>query len=103
GELLRLRQHGSSVFGIGVVPEVRALVDEALSGRVDHDPERIAVFLEPIAYAQVAELGRVAIPRHGVTTRPVAAGRCADGERHRAATLSRGFRWAPVRLPRLRS
>ncbi len=31
GDLARLRQHGLAVFGVGVVAEIGALVDEALA------------------------------------------------------------------------
>ena len=58
-----LREHGAAVFGVGVIAEIRALIDEALAVGVDHDAERIAV---PIAGAvlaiDVAVIVGVALP-----------------------------------------
>ncbi len=82
GELARLLQHHAAVFGVGVVAEVGALVDEALAGRVDQHRERIAVLLELVADREVAELRRVHLPLHGVAARPVAARARADLQRH---------------------
>src|SRR5690606_2018737 len=67
---------------VGVVPEVGALVDEALAVRVDHDPERVAVLLEVVADRQVAELRGVEVPAHGVAARPVPDWARADLEGH---------------------
>ncbi len=82
GELARLFENHAAILGVRVVAEVGALVDEAPAAAVDHDSERIAVLLKAIADAQVAELGRVAIPSHGVASRPVAVGHRADFQRH---------------------
>src|SRR5581483_9670452 len=82
GELLRLLEHHAAVFGIGVVAEVGALVDEALAIGIDHDAPGIRVLLEIVADRQVAVLRRVAIPLHRVAAGPVADRLRADGERH---------------------
>ena len=82
GELPRLLQDHPAVFGVGVVAEIRALVDEAPPGRVHHDGEGVAVLLELIADREVAELWRVPFPAHRVAARPVAIGHRADIERH---------------------
>src|SRR5438105_9075754 len=81
-ELMRLRQDFPTVFCVRVVAKVAAFVDETLPQGVDHDAERIAVFLEAVADDQIAEFRRVAVPPHCVATGPVAAGRRADVERH---------------------
>src|SRR5262249_37432061 len=73
GELAGLLQHHAAVFGVGVVAEVGAFVDEALAGGVDEDRERVGVFLKLVADREVAELGRVHLPLHGVAAAPVAA------------------------------
>ena len=82
GELARLLQHHAAVFGIGVVAEIGALVDEALAGGVDQDGERIGVLLELVADREVAEFRRVHLPLHRVAARPVAARARADVQRH---------------------
>src|SRR5262245_49091899 len=82
GELAGLLQYHATVFGIGVVAEVRALVDEALAVGIDENGERIGVLLELIAHRQVAKLRRVHLPLHRVAARPVAAGTGADLHRH---------------------
>ena len=82
GELAGLLQHHAAVFGVGIVAEISALVDEALPGRVDQDAERIRVLLKLIADRKIAEFRRIHLPLHGMTAGPVAARTCADGERH---------------------
>ena len=82
GELLRLVEDHSAVFGIGVVAEVGALVDETLAVGIDHDAERIAVLLETVAHREVAEGRRVAVPADGMAAGPVAVRHGADLERH---------------------
>src|SRR5665213_3229830 len=82
GELTRLIENDATVLRISVVAEIRAFIDEAFTLGVDHDAERIGVFLESVANGKVAMLGRVAIPPHRVTARPVARGPRADIERH---------------------
>src|SRR5262249_50065853 len=81
-ELARLRQDHATVFGVGVVAKVGALVEEALAVGIDHDRERIVVLLEVVAHRQVPEFGGVAIPGDGVTSRPIAGWLGADVERH---------------------
>ena len=82
GELPRLVEDHAAVLGVGVVAKVRALVDEALAFGVEHDAEGVGVLLELVAHREVAELGCVALPAHGVTARPVADRGGADVERH---------------------
>src|SRR3546814_5217588 len=82
GELPRLVEDFPTVFGIGVVAEVGAFVDEALAVCVDDDPERIAVLLEVVADGQVAEMRRVAFPADRMASRPITPGHGADVERH---------------------
>src|SRR5262249_50217212 len=82
GELSRLLQHHAAIFGVGVVAEVGAFVDEALAGGVDENGERVRVLLKLIADGEVTELGRVHLPLHGVATGPVPAGARADIHRH---------------------
>src|SRR6185312_6132580 len=76
------REDDMAVFGVGVVAEIGALVDEALAARVDHDAERVGMLLEIVADREVAEFRRVAVPADGVAARPVAVGHGADIERH---------------------
>src|SRR5258708_12965821 len=71
-----------TVFGIGVVAEIVALVDEALALGVDHDAKRVGMLLEIVADREIAEFRRVAVPADGVAARPVAIGHGADIERH---------------------
>src|SRR6516225_7039717 len=82
GELSRLFQHHATVFRIGVIAEVSPFVDEALTVRIDHDRERIGVFLKLVADREVAEFRRVHFPLHGMAAGPVAARRRADFNRH---------------------
>src|SRR5262245_5650493 len=82
GELAGLLQHHAAVFGVGVIAEVGAFVDEALAGGVDEDREWVGVFLKLVADREVAELGRVHLPLYGVAAGPVAAGARADVRRH---------------------
>ena len=81
-ELPRLLQHRAAVLRVGVVAEVRALIDEALPVRVHHDAEGIAVLLEAVAHREVPELRGVPIPPHGVASRPVPVGHRTGFERH---------------------
>ena len=71
GEAARLLQHLAAVPGVGVVPEVGALVEKPLSPRVDDDAEWIAVLLVAVTNLEVADLGRVQIPGHGVAAGPL--------------------------------
>ena len=82
GEAVRLLQDRAAVAGVGVVAEIRAFVDEAPPGGVDHDAPRVAVLLEAVADREVAELRRIVIPGDGMAARPVAIGRRADLQRH---------------------
>ena len=68
GELARLFQHDAAVFGISVIAEIGALVDKALAMRIDHDRERIRVFLKLIADGEVAEFRRIHFPLYGMAT-----------------------------------
>ena len=97
GELAGLLQHHAAVFGVGVVAEVGAFVDEALAGGVDQDRERIRVFLELVADREVAELRRVHLPLHRVAAGPVAAGTRADVESHADAVTGIEARAAHLR------
>src|SRR5947207_3563855 len=81
-ELMRLRQDLATVFCIGVVAKISALVDKTLSQRVDHDAKRITVFLEIVADGEIAEFRRVAVPAYCVAAGPVAARRSADVKSH---------------------
>ena len=80
-ELARLPQNDRAILGIGVVAEVGTLVDEALTVGVEHDAPGIGVLLKAVADCEIAKLGRIAVPAHGVAAGPVAARRCAA---HRA-------------------
>ena len=75
GELVRLVEDNAAVLGVSVVTEIGALVDETPACSIDHDTERLGVFLEVIAYGKITEFGRVTVPGDGVTARPVAV-RC---------------------------
>src|SRR3981081_4175392 len=88
GELARLLENDAAVFGIGVISEIGAFVDEALAGGVDHDGERIGVLLELVADRKIAELGRVHLPADRMAARPVAARAGADRERHADAVAA---------------
>src|SRR5262249_3452725 len=82
GELTRLLEHHAAVFGIGVVAEVGALVDEALAVSIDQDGERIGMLLELVADREISEFGRIHLPLHRMAARPVAARARADLHRH---------------------
>ena len=82
GELTGLLQHHATIFGVGIIAEIRAFVDEALAHGVDQNAERIGMLLKLIADRKVSELGRVHLPLHGMATRPIAARARADLERH---------------------
>src|SRR5205807_3981775 len=82
GRALGLVENLSAVPGVGVVPQVCPLVDEALAAVVDDQPERVGVLLEEVAHAPVAEGRRVEVPGDGVAGRPVAVGLRVDLERH---------------------
>src|SRR3989442_9249349 len=82
GELAGLLQHHAAVFGVGVVAEVGAFVDEALAGGVDENGERVGGFLKLVADREVAELGGIHLPLHGWAAGPVAAGAPAHVHRH---------------------
>src|ERR1700687_6195407 len=88
GKLAWLFQHHTAVFGVGVVAEIRPFIDEAFAVRIDHDRERIGVFLELIADREIAEFRRVHFPLHGMAARPVAARRGANVERHANSVAS---------------
>src|SRR3990172_6867715 len=81
-EHARLRVDHRAVLGVGVIGEVRALVDETLAARVHHDAPRIAVFLEAVTDREIAERRRVEVPAYRMAARPVAVGHRADIERH---------------------
>src|SRR5262249_8428539 len=84
-----LLEHGAAIFGVGVVAEIGALVDEALAVGIDHEPERVAV---PVAGAvlavDIAVVVGVALPRDRVTARPLPVGLRTDLERHADAVAS---------------
>ena len=71
-ELVRLVEDDLAVAGVGVVPEVRSLVDESPPVRVHHDAERVAVLLEVVPDREVPEGRGVPVPPHRVAARPVA-------------------------------
>jgi hypothetical protein len=50
GELAGLAKDYSAVFRVGVVAKIGTLIDKTLAVGVDHDAERIGVFLKSIAY-----------------------------------------------------
>jgi hypothetical protein len=78
----RLAQHFAAVLGVGVVAEVRSLVDEALTVHVDHDAQRVAELGEPVPNGEVAEVRGVLVPEHGVPARPLAPRLRVDLKRH---------------------
>ena len=82
GELPGLVEDRPAVFGVGVVAEVRTLVDKTLALGVHHDAPRIAVLLELVSDPEIAEFGRVPFPADRVAARPVAGRRGAHVERH---------------------
>src|SRR5437764_178614 len=82
GSTRRPPKDQTAVLGVGVVAEIRALVDEPSTRGVDHDPERVGVLLEGVADGEIAELRRVVVPADGVAARPVAGGRGSDLEGH---------------------
>ena len=82
GELVGLVQDFPAVFRIGVVPEIRAFVDEALAVGVDHDAPGIGMLLKIVADGEIPEFRRIVVPAHRMATRPVAVGRGADIQRH---------------------
>src|SRR6185295_3963638 len=97
-----LAQDHRAIFCVGVVAEVRAFIDEALAGGVEHNAERIGVLLEPVADGEIAELGGVAVPADGMTARPVSARRRAGLESHTDAVAgvearAAHFREVPAR------
>jgi hypothetical protein len=77
-----LLQHHAPVFGVGVVAEIRPLIDEALTAGVHHDAPRIAVLLEAVADREIPEGRGVEIPAHGMAAGPVAPRHRPDVERH---------------------
>src|SRR5690606_25298537 len=83
GHLARLTKHFLPVFGVGVIAEIRAFIDEAVAGRVDDDTESIAVALVLRRYGHVAEIFGVTFPGRGVTARPMAIGLCSCLQGHR--------------------
>src|SRR5690606_4303681 len=82
GEHAWLPQDLPAVLRIGVRPEISSLVDEPFPGRVDHDPERIAVALEAVAHLQRAEVRGVEIPCHRGRAGPGAPGNGVHISRH---------------------
>ena len=71
-----LRQDLATVLRVGVVAEVRALVDEALASFVHDQAQRIGVLLVEVADASVARRRRVEVPGDRVCARPVAVRLC---------------------------
>src|SRR4030095_10189821 len=71
-----------AVFGVGEVAEVSPFVDESNTARVDHDAERVGVFLKTVANREVTEFRGICIPTDCMATRPVAARRCANIDAH---------------------
>src|SRR5262249_13974465 len=86
----------AAVFGVGVIAEIGALVDETLAARIDHDAELIGVLLELVPDREIAELRRIAIPADRVAARPIAGGLRADLERHADAVDGVEPRSAPL-------
>ena len=74
GELTGLHEDDAAVFRVGVIAEVRALVDETFAIGIDHDAPRVGVLLEVVADRKVTELGRIAVPAYGVAAGPVSVG-----------------------------
>lgn len=66
--LPRLFEHFGAVFRVRVVVEVGAFVDETLAFHMDHQRHRVAVPIRAFGEAQMAERGRVTLPRHGVSS-----------------------------------
>src|SRR5271166_4196571 len=81
-ELAGLLQNHAAVFGISVIAEISAFIDEALAVGIDENGERIGMFLELVADGKVAEFGRVHLPLHRMAAGPVAAWTGTDLHRH---------------------
>ena len=82
GDALGQVEDLASVLGVGVVPEVGALVDEPLSLRGHDEAEGVGVLLVEVGDSRVAEGRRVEVPGDGVAAAPVAEWLRADVERH---------------------
>src|SRR4051812_41016310 len=101
-EAARLLEHDSAILRVRVIAKIRALIDEALALRVDHDAERIAVTITGMWRIHVAEIRRIALPRDRMAARPLTVRLRADVERHRDAvagvvTRPAHFREIPTR------
>src|SRR5262249_21625175 len=96
GELAGLLQHHATVFGVGVIAEVGAFVDEALAGGVDEYREGVGAVLKLVADRAVAKLGRVPLRLHGVGAGTVAAAAGAGIHRHAEAVAGVEARAAPL-------
>src|SRR5690606_10806001 len=81
-DAVRLLQNLAPVLGVGVVAQIRAFVDEALTVHVHDQPQRVGVLLVEVADAAIAGWRRVQVPRHRVRAGPVAVRLRPDVERH---------------------
>ena len=73
-----LFQDTATILGIGIVPEIRTLIQKTFAFIVHYQREGIRVLLEHVAYSQVAEFRSIEVPGDRVTTGPVTPGRSAD-------------------------
>src|SRR6185312_10122765 len=71
GELSWLLKDGLAVLCVSVVPEVRALIDEAPTITVDHDAERIRMALVLGRQRQLTKILRISFPGDCVAPGPV--------------------------------
>ena len=78
----RLLQHDAAIFRVGVVAEVRALIEKALALRIDHDAELVAVAFVAHAGVEIAKIRRIAVPGHGMAAGPLAIRLRADRQCH---------------------
>ena len=77
-----LFKQSPSIGYVGVVAEVRALIQIPVPVQVDHDAEGIGMLLEQLSDSAVAEGRGVHVPGNGVATAPVAVGLSADFQSH---------------------
>ena len=82
GKLPRLGENDATILRVGIVSEIGAFIYEAFAIGIDHDAERVAVFLEIIANRQIAESRRITLPSDSVAARPITRRLRAGVERH---------------------
>src|SRR5438105_850719 len=93
-----LREHDTSVLGIGVVAKVRAFVDEAIAVRIHHDSEWVTVAIaRGVLVVDVTVVVGVPLPGDRMTARPLPVGLRADVQRHADAVAGVVARAAHLR------